>query len=58
MVGKMFQLGGIVGGVVLALTEFFPELNPDDNFLMFSLVTYVVAVSVSLSGLPRLLPTD
>ena len=48
MVGKMFQLGGIVGGVVLALTEFFPELNPDDNFLMFSLVTYVVAVSVSL----------
>lgn len=39
MVGKMFQLGGIVGGVVLALTEFFPELNPDDNFLMFSLVT-------------------
>lgn len=48
MVGKMFQLGGIVGGVVLALAEFFPELNPDDNFLMFALVTYLVAASVSL----------
>jgi manganese transport protein len=48
MVGKMFQLGGIVGGVVLALAEFFPELNPKENFLMSSLVTYLVAVSVSL----------
>ena len=48
MVGKMFQLGGIVGGVVLALAEFFPELNPKENFLMFSLVTYLIAASVSL----------
>ena len=48
MVGKMFQVGGIVGGVVLALAEFFPELNPQENFLIFSLVTYLVAASVSL----------
>ena len=48
MFGKMFQLGGIVGGVVLACAEFVPGLNPEDNFLMFSLFTYLVAVSVSL----------
>lgn len=48
MIGKMFQVGGIVGGVVLAISEFFPRLNPSESFLMFSLVTYLVAASVSL----------
>ena len=48
MVGKMLQVGGIVGGVVLAIAEFFPALNPNDNFLMYCLVTYLVAASVSL----------
>ena len=48
MVGKMFQLGGIVGGVVLACAEFVPGLDPEDNLLMFRLFTYLVAVSVSV----------
>lgn len=48
MVGKMLQVGGIVGGVVLAIAEFFPELNREDNFFVFCLVTYLVAASVSL----------
>ena len=48
MIGKMFQLGGIVGGVVLALAEFFPTLSPQGDFLQFCLVSYLVAMSVSL----------
>jgi manganese transport protein len=48
MLGKMVQVGGIVGAVVLAIGEFVPALNRTDNSLMFCLVTYLVAASVSL----------
>ena len=45
MVFKMLQVGGIVGGVVLALQEFFPSIA---QMPTRAIVTYGVAVSVSL----------
>jgi len=46
MLFKMLQVGGIVGGVVLALEEFFPGLREMPP--MRAVVTYSVAISVSL----------
>ena len=54
MLGKMLQVGGIVGGVVLALKHFFPTLlseNPDGSQQLSTfgvVVLYLVAVSVAL----------
>lgn len=54
MLGKMLQVGGIVGGVVLAMVHFFPMLLADsgDNNSQLStlgvVVLYLVAASVAL----------
>lgn len=45
MIFKMMQVGGIVGGVVLALEEFFPSIQ---QMPTRAIVTYGVAISVSL----------
>ncbi|MGI9473460.1 MAG: Nramp family divalent metal transporter [Rubripirellula sp.] len=45
MSGKMLQVGGIVGGVVLAIEEFVPSLSSMPARVV---VTYLVAISVSL----------
>ncbi len=45
MIAKMMQVGGIVGGVVLAIEQFFPSLNATPTRILMS---YVVAASVSL----------
>lgn len=45
MMAKMMQVGGIVGGVVLALQEFVPAIN---DMPLRAIVTYGVAISVSL----------
>lgn len=45
MMIKMLQVGGIVGGVVLAIEQFAPSLN---QMPMRLLTTYGVAISVSL----------
>lgn len=45
MVAKMMQVGGIVGGVVLATIQFFPWIA---NQPALAIVSYLVAISVSL----------
>lgn len=45
MIAKMMQVGGIVGGVVLALEQFFPE---PQQMMTRAILTYLVAASVSL----------
>lgn len=45
MIAKMMQVGGIVGGVVIALQEFFPAIGNQPNL---AITTYAVAISVSL----------
>ena len=45
MMAKMMQVGGIVGGVVLALREIVPAIG---NMPIYAVVTYGVAISVSL----------
>lgn len=45
MAAKMLQVGGIVGGVVLALQEFFPAIG---EWPTKAIVTYAVAASVSM----------
>lgn len=45
MAAKMMQVGGIVGGVVLALQEFVPAIG---DMPTRAVVTYGVAISVSL----------
>ncbi len=45
MIAKMMQVGGIVGGVVLAAVEFFPGLGQMPGR---AIASYVVAASVSL----------
>ena len=45
MVAKMMQVGGIVGGVVLAMEEFVPSLS---QMPIRIFMTYLVAISVSL----------
>ena len=45
MIFKMMQVGGIVGGVVLALEQFFPAIG---EMPLRAVVTYGVAVSVSI----------
>ncbi|MEM1067905.1 MAG: Nramp family divalent metal transporter [Planctomycetota bacterium] len=45
MIAKMMQVGGIVGGVVLAIEQFFPE---PPGWVARVIIAYVVAVSVSL----------
>ena len=45
MIAKMLQVGGIVGGVVLAIEEFFPSLQ---EMPARAIMAYVVAASVSL----------
>ncbi len=45
MIAKMMQVGGIVGGVVLALAQFFPALAELPGK---AIISYVVAASVSL----------
>ncbi len=46
MSAKMLQVGGIVGGVVLALGQFFPGLV--ESRITMAVVSYVVAATVSL----------
>ncbi len=46
MSAKMLQLGGIVGGVVLAIAQFFPVISSSNVALW--LTTFSVAASVSL----------
>ncbi|MCA9214991.1 MAG: Nramp family divalent metal transporter [Planctomycetales bacterium] len=51
MSAKMLQVGGIVGGVVMALEQMFPVLAPavpDATSAVQVLTTYAVAASVSL----------
>jgi len=50
MIGKMFQVGGIVGGVVLVTEACFPGgANPENQLTVFRVIsTIVVAMSVSL----------
>lgn len=45
MIAKMMQVGGIVGGVVLALAQFVPQLA---DLPARAVASYLVAVSVSL----------
>ncbi len=45
MIAKMMQVGGIVGGVVLAAVQFFPWL---EEMPAKAIATYLVAISVSL----------
>lgn len=45
MIAKMMQVGGIVGGVVLALVQFFPALA---QMPTKAIATYAIAASVSL----------
>ena len=45
MIFKMLQLGGIIGGVVLALQQFFPQI---ENIPVRAFVAGLVAASVSL----------
>lgn len=45
MIFKMMQVGGIVGGVVIAIQEFFPAISQQP---LRTIVTYAVAWSVSL----------
>ena len=45
MIAKMMQVGGIVGGVVLALVQFIPAL---ETMPLRAIASYAVAISVSL----------
>lgn len=45
MIAKMMQVGGIVGGVVLAMVQFFPWIAEQPAL---AIVSYLVAISVSL----------
>ncbi|MEM7474879.1 MAG: Nramp family divalent metal transporter [Planctomycetota bacterium] len=49
MLAKMLQVGGIVGGVVMALAHFFPSLTADGKLTLAGIAAaYVVAASVAL----------
>ncbi len=50
MIAKMFQVGGIIGGVVLITEGFFAfGANPDGNLTGFRIAsTVIIAISVSL----------
>ena len=48
MAFKMLQLGGIIGGVVLAIEQFIPEFDPEANRTTHVLLAFGVAFSVSL----------